>query len=115
MISREVDLTIRRFDESDRAEVIALWNACGLVYPQNDPNKDIDRKLGAGAELFLVAVDKSNTPVASAMGGYDGHRGWVNYLAVSPLFRGRGVGSKIMAALEAQLRDLGCAKINLQI
>ena len=75
MISREVDLTIRRFDESDRAEVIALWNACGLVYPQNDPNKDIDRKLGAGAELFLVAVDKSNTPVASAMGGYDGHRG----------------------------------------
>jgi ribosomal protein S18 acetylase RimI-like enzyme len=49
------------------------------------------------------------------MAGYDGHRGWVNYLAVDPAHRRRGLGRTLMVEVESRLRALGCAKINLQI
>ncbi|MBF8270419.1 MAG: GCN5-related N-acetyltransferase [Gammaproteobacteria bacterium] len=65
-------------------------------------------------ELFLVGVIEGKI-VASAMGGYDGHRGWVNYLAVDPGFRRQGLGAAVMVEIESSLRKRGCAKINLQI
>ena len=71
---------IRSFQEKDEATVTALWHACGLVVPHNDPARDIQRKLTVGRELFLVG-ELDGEVVASAMGGYEGHRGWVNYLA----------------------------------
>ena len=49
------------------------------------------------------------------MGGYDGHRGWINYLAVHPDFQGNGYGQEIMNSVETGLREMGCPKINLQI
>ena len=67
---------------SEQAEVIALWKRCGLTRPWNDPVKDIERKLTEQPELFLVGRLEGRI-VASAMAGYDGHRGWVNYLAVA--------------------------------
>ena len=65
-------------------------------------------------ELFLVgAVD--GAVVATVMGGYDGHRGWINYLAVDPPRRRAGLGRALMAEVESRLRALGCPKINLQV
>ncbi len=107
-------LSVRAYRESDRSEVLSLWADCGLIVPHNDPEKDIERKLAVGRELFLVGVEGSAL-VAVAMGGYEGHRGWVNYLAVSPACRGRGYGRQMMEALEARLLALGCPKLNLQI
>ncbi len=107
-------LSVRAYCESDRSEVLSLWADCGLIVPHNDPQKDIERKLAVGRELFLVGVE-GNALVAVAMGGYEGHRGWVNYLAVSPACRGRGYGRQMMEALEARLLELGCPKLNLQI
>ena len=49
------------------------------------------------------------------MGGYEGHRGWINYLAVSPEIRQKGVGQKMVAEVEAKLYKLACPKINIQI
>lgn len=73
-------MLIRPFRESDEADVIALWQACGLARPWNDPRKDVARKLGVQRELFLVgeAGEEDGRLIASAMAGYDGHRGWVN-------------------------------------
>jgi ribosomal protein S18 acetylase RimI-like enzyme len=110
-----MNVSIRTYDDRDRRSVVELWRRCGLVYPQNDPDKDIDRKLRHGTELFLVAVEGENRIVATAMGGYEGHRGWVNYVAVAPELRGRGLGRAIMDDLEDRFRRLGCAKINLQV
>ena len=76
-------MDIRAYLESDEEAVIALWQDCGLVVAHNDPRRDIARKLEVGRDLFLVGVEAGEV-VASVMGGYDGHRGWVNYLAVSP-------------------------------
>lgn len=107
-------MEIRTFAEPDRTMIVQLWHECGLVHPQNDPDRDIDRKLAHGADLLLVAV-VDGTIVGSVMGGYEGHRGWVNYLSVRPGLRGGGIGRALMAELERRLSALGCAKINLQI
>jgi ribosomal protein S18 acetylase RimI-like enzyme len=108
------DVQIRGFQETDEPEVIRLWERCGLIRPWNDPSKDIARKARVQRDLFLVGtIDE--TIVASVMVGYEGHRGWVNYLAVDPLRRRQGLASVLMVEVERRLRDLGCAKINLQI
>ncbi len=105
---------IRQFAPDDEAAVIALWETAGLTRPWNDPHKDIARKLSVQPEGFLVAVADDRI-VGSVMAGYDGHRGWVNYLAVAPESRRSGVGRALMAAAERVLEGLGCAKVNLQI
>jgi len=107
-------LEIRRFAETDSDAVIALWQRCGLLRPWNDPRKDIARKLRVQPELFLVGVVDGRV-VASVMAGYEGHRGWINYLAVDPGLRRGGLGRAMMAAAEKGLAELGCPKVNLQI
>lgn len=105
---------IRTFEEKDETEVIALWGPCGLLRPWNDPRKDIARKLHIQRDLFLVGT-LDGTIVGSVMGGYEGHRGWVNYLAVEPSHRRRGIGRTLMKEIERRLSALGCPKVNLQI
>ncbi len=105
---------IRPFHPDDTDAVIALWENCGLTRPQNDPRKDIERKLEVQPELFLVATDGALL-MGTVMAGYDGHRGWINYLAVDPEARRRGLGREIMQRAEAELFKRGCPKINLQI
>ena len=108
-------MNIRSFHPSDTEPVITLWQACGLVKPWNDPHKDIERKLAVLPELFLIGESEKGTIIGSAMGGYEGHRGWVNYLAVHPDQQGNGYGRILMEALEEKLIALGCPKINLQV
>ena len=111
------ELEIRPFKPSDQDDVIRLWQATGLTRPWNDPAKDISRKMKVQPELFIVGIvaNEQEQLVATAMCGYDGHRGWVNYLAVAPDAQGRGYGRQIMAHLEAELLALGCPKLNLQV
>jgi len=78
---------IRAFTEQDTEQVVALWHRCELTRPWNDPHKDIKRKLQVGRELFLVGTVEDNL-MACIMGGYEGHRGWINYLAVDPDWHG---------------------------
>jgi ribosomal protein S18 acetylase RimI-like enzyme len=108
------DMQVRCFEDSDEAHVIQLWERCGLLRPWNDPSKDIARKKRMQRELFLVGTIGDEI-VASVMGGYDGHRGWVYYLAVDPNRRRQGLASALMTEVERRLRELGCAKINLQV
>ena len=105
---------IRIFDPADTEPVVALWEARGLVRPWNDPRRDIARKATVQPELFLVAVDDDEI-VAAGMAGFDGHRGWVNYLAVAPDRRGAGIGRTLMTEFEQRLEALGCPKVNLQV
>lgn len=107
-------LHIRPFEETDTEAVVALWQACDLTRPWNDPYKDIQRKLTVGRDLFLVAVLDGEL-IGTAMGGYEGHRGWVNYLAVAPEHQKKGYGRLLMTHLETKLLALGCPKINLQV
>ena len=105
---------MRRFRPADEASVIALWRECDLVRPWNDPRKDIARKLRASPEGFFVAV-RGRRIVGAVMAGYDGHRGWINYLAVAPAHQRGGIGRALMGIAEGYLRTAGCPKINLQV
>ena len=107
-------MQLRAYAPADEAAVVELWRLCGLTRDWNDPRKDIERKLTTQPELFLVGEIEKRI-VASAMAGYDGHRGWVNYLAVAPEVRGKGYGRLLMRHVEAQLAARGCPKLNIQV
>lgn len=107
-------LIIRSFESSDTQSVIGLWKKCGLVRPWNDPQLDILRKQSVGADLFLVVLHADRL-VGSVMGGYDGHRGWMNYLAVDPDCQGDGYARQLITHLECRLKAIGCPKLNLQV
>ena len=107
-------LLIRSFLSSDESDVIDLWHRCNLVVPQNDPRKDIAVKLKIQPELFIIGT-MSGRIISTAMAGYDGHRGWVYYLAVDPDYQRKGIGRQMMENVEHSLRELGCQKINVQV
>jgi ribosomal protein S18 acetylase RimI-like enzyme len=113
-VTKSVTLAIRPFAEPDRRAVVELWTRCQLTRPWNDPDRDIDRKLAVDPAGFLVGVTVVGV-VATVMAGYDGHRGWINYLAVDPDLRGARHGAALMEAAERLLAARGCPKINLQI
>lgn len=146
--------TIRQFRPADTESTVALWEACGLTRPWNDPRADIARALGVQPELFLVAEGDASTAAAgstaagstatdgsngadgstgtaepapsaapqepgeivgSVMAGYDGHRGWMYYLAAAPSHRGLGIGRALVAEVERRLEALGCPKAQLMV
>jgi len=107
-------MVIRPYKAGDLAMVLALWHDCGLTRAWNDPHKDIERKLAVNPELFLVC-EEAGEIVGSAMFGYEGHRGWVNYLGVAPAHRRKGLAKALMQKGEYLLREAGCPKLNLQV
>jgi ribosomal protein S18 acetylase RimI-like enzyme len=109
-----VDLVLRSYEPGDREALVALWSICELTRPWNNPHRDIDRKLARDGDNLLV-LEEDNQLIGSVMVGYEGHRGWVNYLAVHPDHQRQGLGRLLMNEAERRLRDLGCAKVNLQV
>lgn len=107
-------MIVRQFKAQDTDQVVALWQECELTRPWNNPLLDIERKQQQDDSLFLVG-ELDNHLIASVMGGYDGHRGWMYYLAVSPKHQRCGYAREIISHLEQKLIALGCPKLNLQI
>lgn len=108
------DLIIRNYEPADREDVIHIWEACGLIRSWNKPTLDIQRKIATQRDLFFVG-EVSSKIVATAMFGYDGHRGWLNYFAVLPEFQKNGFGKRMLEFGEQILVEKGCPKLNLQI
>ena len=104
-------LSYRDFVADDTGSVVALWQVCRLTRPWNDPYKDIARKMADRNGAFWVVTDLEGI-IASVMVGYDGHRGTINYLAVTPEAQAQGVGGELMRRAEAYLIDLGCPKVS---
>ena len=107
-------MEIRVFVEADTNAVIDLWNLADLTHPNNNPSLDIKRKMNDSPWGVLVAMD-GKTIIGSIMVGYDGHRGWINYLACHPNHRRRGVAKSLMNEAKKLLIERGCPKINLQV
>lgn len=105
---------IRAIRPNDTQAVVDLWETAGLTRPWNDPHQEIDLKLAVDDGLFLVAEEQGRI-VGTAMGGYDGHRGWIYSVAVQPDERGRGIGAGLVTELETRLAGKGCLKVNLQV
>ncbi len=114
-----MSITVRPFAPADEDVVVQLWHEAGLTRPWNDPRADIRRKLAVQPELFLVAIDQpvdsEGEIVGTVMAGYDGHRGWLYYLASAPSHRGRGIGRALVAESERLLEAMGCPKVQLMV
>jgi ribosomal protein S18 acetylase RimI-like enzyme len=104
----------RPYRPHDREALVSLWSLCHLTRPWNDPYRGIDRKLAVDADNLLV-LEEGSRLIGSVMVGYEGHRGWVNYLAVHPDQRRWGFGRVRMAEAERRLELVGCPKVNLQV
>jgi ribosomal protein S18 acetylase RimI-like enzyme len=105
---------IVRYSPKHQDEVVDLSRECNLVVPQNDPVEDIHRKLVFQPELFFIALMEEKV-IGSIMVGYEGHRGWLNYMAVLPAHQRRGYGRKLVEKAVDELKRLGCLKVNLQV
>ena len=113
-------IAVHAFTPADEDAVVGLWHDAGLTRPWNDPRADIRRKLAVQPELFLVAVDEPDDGTAgelvgTVMAGYDGHRGWLYYLASAPSHRGLGIGRRLVAEAERLLEAMGCPKVQLMV
>ena len=107
-------LAIADIADADVAAVIALWQACGLTRPWNDPAADIAlARRNPNSTILTGRAD--GAVVATAMVGHDGHRGWVYYVAVDPDRRQKGFGRAIMNAAETWLRAAGLPKLQLLV
>ncbi|GAB2839830.1 GNAT family acetyltransferase [Microbacterium insulae] len=109
-----MSIAIRAFELPDTEAVVSLWQATRLTRPWNNPYQDISRKMKVQPELFLVAVDGTQI-VGSVMAGYDGHRGWLYYLASDPARRGEGIARDLVEHAEQLLLDMGCPKVQLMV
>ena len=107
-------LAIADIADADVAAVIALWQACGLTRPWNDPAADIALARREPNSTILIGRN-DGAIVATAMVGHDGHRGWVYYVATDPDRRAKGYGRTIMNAAEDWLRAAGIAKLQLMV
>jgi ribosomal protein S18 acetylase RimI-like enzyme len=99
---------------ADAEHVVALWEACGLTRSWNDPAADFALALATPTSIVLV-IRAGDAIIGSVMVGFDGHRGWVYYLAVDPRAQRGGLGRKLMAAAEEWLRGQGVPKIQLMV
>lgn len=109
-----MSLAIRPFTLPDTEAVVSLWQETGLTRSWNNPYQDINRKLAVQPELFLVADDEGEV-VGTVMAGYDGHRGWLYYLASAPARRGEAIGRRLVETAEERLREMGCPKVQLMV
>jgi ribosomal protein S18 acetylase RimI-like enzyme len=105
---------IVRYNQDYQKALVELWRECNLIVPQNDAIEDIQRKLEFQPELFFVALLDGKL-IGSVMAGYEGHRGWLNYLAVLPNHQNKGYGRKLVERAITELEKLGCLKLNVQI
>ena len=108
------DLAIGEAGLADGEAVIGLWKACGLTRPWNDPLSDFRLALSTESSTVLAARD-GEAMVGTIMVGFDGHRGWVYYLAVDPKARRTGLGRALISAAEAWLVARGCPKVQLMV
>ena len=106
---------LKQAEPDAQQALIALWDAAGLLRPWNDPVKDIERALTSAAGAILLGYGDNGELIASAMFGYDGHRGNVYYLAVDPKVQGKGFGKQILIAVEEALLALDCPKVSLMV
>ncbi|GAA1714782.1 hypothetical protein GCM10009809_08690 [Isoptericola hypogeus] len=107
-------VAFREIADADVDQVVALWEVCGLTRPWNDPRLDIADARRTPTSTVLVGLADGRV-VSSAVAGYDGHRGWLYYVAVSPDAQGGGLGRATVGAAEDWLRRLGVRKVRLMV
>ncbi|WP_407318908.1 GNAT family acetyltransferase [Isoptericola halotolerans] len=106
---------LREITDDDVEQVVALWRECDLTRPWNDPHRDIADARRNPTSTVLVALDATSAVVGSVLAGYEGHRGWLYYVAVAPGLQGTGLGRRLVGSAEEWLRAAGASRVRLMV
>lgn len=109
-----MNIDITEAVSADKSHIISIWEQTGLTRPWNDPEQDVVNALSGKTSTILIAKE-SGTILGTCMAGYDGHRGWIYYLAVMPSHQKKGLGKKLFEAAEEWLYRQGAPKIMILI
>jgi ribosomal protein S18 acetylase RimI-like enzyme len=115
MLNEEAELMVQVAEMTDEAAVVDLWRSCGLVVSYNDPFEDFRKAMSSPSSDVLVYKDQVEGILGAVMVGYDGHRGWLYYVATAPHVQGTGIGRKMVEAAESWLGEKGVMKAQLLI
>ena len=108
-------MDIVELDQHAADDAVALWQACGLTRPWNDPYADFACAVEGPSSAVIGMYDEGGALIGTAMVGVDGHRGWVYYVAASPDLRGQGIGRALMKAAEDWIIDRGMPKVHVMV
>jgi GNAT superfamily N-acetyltransferase len=106
-------IEIRAFRSGDGERLRALWDACDM-HSVGDDDESLATMARRNPGTVMVAVAGGEI-VASALGGWDGRRGWIYHVAVAPDRRRSGLGRRLVERIEAKLRELGAPKVNVMV
>jgi ribosomal protein S18 acetylase RimI-like enzyme len=106
-------MEVRGYRDGDGAALRALWAEAGFRLIGDD-DAGLRRFAARNPGLFLV-VEAEGSIVGSAMGAWDGRRGWLYHVAVTADHRRSGIATALVARIEAGLRALGCPRVLVMV
>lgn len=104
---------VRAIRTADGDALRSLWADCGFT-SLGDDDRSLARLARRNPGLVLVAAAGTRV-VGSALGAWDGRRGWIYHVATAPTHRRQGIASRLVSEIEAGLRALGCPKVNVMV
>ena len=109
-MSSEAVIRPARVDEL--AAVLRLWQESGVTPPSvTDSIEGLTRLMSApGGVLFVAFID--GLLVGSVIGGWDGWRGNIYRLAVTPEYRRRGIARRLVAEISEALFAEGAERLS---
>ena len=103
-------IVVREFRSRDGEALRALWAEVDF-HSVGDDDASLRRFAARSPGLLLVAAQGERI-VASALGAWDGRRGWIYHVATAASHRRQGLATRLVRQVEATLRDLGCPRAN---
>lgn len=104
---------VREFRSRDGDALRALWEEVDF-HSVGDDDASLRRFAARSPGLLLVAAQGERI-IASALGGWDGRRGWIYHVATAPSHRRQGHAERLVREVEARLRALGCPRANVLV
>lgn len=106
---------IREMTIADYDSVIALMKRTpGVVVRDADSGEATARYLARNPGLSFVA-EHDGAIAGCVMCGYDGRRGYLQHLIVSPEIRGKGIAQRMVALCIERLAVLGIVKTHIDV
>jgi len=104
---------IRELRVADGPTLRSLWAEADFR-TLGDDDLSLARLVKRNPGLVLVAVEGRRI-VASALGAWDGRRGWIYHVATAATHRRKGIAARLVRQIEDGLRVLGCLKVNVVV
>lgn len=102
--------TVRDFHSQDVEGILALWQS--LRDAGVEPVYDLSEVLASCEKDHAVVAVQGDHVVGAAVGRAAHDQGWIVFLATLPGFRGRGIGTLLLAAVENRMAAHGLNKLS---